>query len=381
MSQPPYQPYPGEPGPESGGGYQPPAAPGSYPAPGQPPYPQQGQPSHPQPGGQYPPPDQGAYPPGGQYPPPSSGAPQYDGSQYGTPQSGAPQYDGSQYGTPQSGAPQYDGSQYGTPQSGAPQSGAPQYDASQYGTPQSGAPQYDASQYGTPQSGAPQYGAPQSGPPQYGTPQYGAPQSGAPQYGAPPAKKKSSALKIVLIVVGVVALLCIAGGVVAFLAAKDKVEDVVDAAKISVVEPQTLGGREKASDPTLQSSVSGLDSEMSKLPGSTGSVGAIYGDIQKQDLVMVAAASSISGSAQSRFDQFTSGLGQGGIAVKSMTDTDPGPLGGLAKCGDSNTAGVPMAVCVWSDNGSVGMIAMMFKKKADLEKEFISMRGEIEKKA
>jgi hypothetical protein len=186
----------------------------------------------------------------------------------------------------------------------------------------------------------------------------------------------------VLIVVGVVALLCVAGGVVAFVAAKDKVEQVVDAAKITVVEPATLGGRPKATDPTLQSSVSGLDGAMSNVPGATGSVGAIYGDLQNQDIVMVAAASSINGSAQDRFDQFSTGLsGAGGIKIDNLTDTDPGPLGGIAKCGDTQTGGIPMAVCVWSDNGSVGMLAMMFKEKADLEKEFVTLRGEIEKKS
>ena len=274
MSQPPYQPYPGQPEPEQGGGYQPPAAP-SY----------QGQPSYPgqpQSGGYPPPPgsDQGYQQPGG-FPPPGGGG----------------------------------------------------YDPNQ---------QFQ---------------------------------------GGPPPKKKSSALKIVLIVVGVIAVLCIAGGVGTFFLAKDKVEEVVDAAKISVSEPATLGGREKATDPALQSSVSGLDSEMSKIPGSTGAVGAIYGDATKQDLVMVAATSTISGTAQGRFDEFTEGLGQGGIKVDSWTDTEPGPLGGVAKCGDTDTGGVPMAVCVWSDNGSVGMLAMLFKKKGDLEKEFVSLRGEIEKKS
>jgi hypothetical protein len=296
MSQPPYQPYPGDPGPEGGyqppapGSYQPPAAPGSYPPPV----------SYPPPSS-YPPPDQGAYPPPGQgsYPPGSY----------------------------------------------------------------------------PPPPGSDQGAYPPPGP--------GYPGQGAPQYGMGPApKKKSSALKIVLIVVGVIALLCIAGGVVAFVAAKDKVEQVVDATKITVVEPETLGGRPKADDPTLQSSVAGLDGIMSNIPGATGSVGGIYGDPQEQDVVMVAAASSINGSAQDRFDEFSTGLGgSGGIKIDNLTDTEPGPLGGIAKCGDTNTSGVPMAVCVWSDNGSVGMLAMMFKEKADLEKEFVALRGEVEKKS
>ena len=307
MSQPPYQPYPGEPGPE--GGYQPPAAPGSYPPPG----------SQPQPGS-YAPPGQGSYPPpGGQgfYPPPAQ-----DQGYHPAPEAGQGAY----------------------PPPGAGQGGYP---------------------------------PPGAGPGGY-------PPPGTPQYGMGPApKKKSSALKIVLIVAGVVALLCVAGVAITFVAAKDKVEQVVDATKITVVEPETLGGRPKATAAELQGGINSLDGVMSNLPGATGSVGGIYGDLQKQDLVMVAAASSINGSAQDRYDEITKGLnsGPGGIKIDNFTDTDPGPLGGIAKCGDTTTSGIPMAICVWSDNGSAGMFLMMFKQKPDLEKEFVAMRGEIEQKS
>jgi hypothetical protein len=294
MSQPPYQPNPGEPGPE--GGYQPPAAPGSYPPP-------PGQGSYPPPGqGSYPPPSQGSYPPPGQgsYPPPGQGSFPPPGPDQGSYPPGSYQQPGA----------------------------------------------YPA-----------------------------------PGFGGPAPKKKSSALKIVLIVVGVVALLCVAGGVVTFFAAKDKVNEVIDATKITVVEPETLGGRPKATDPALQSSVTSLDGVMSNVPGATGSVGGIYGDVKEQDLVMVVAASSINGSAQERYDEFSSGLTGGGVKIENLADTEPGPLGGIAKCGDTKTGGVPMAVCLWSDNGSVGMLAMLFKQKADLEKEFVTLRGEVEKKS
>jgi hypothetical protein len=199
-------------------------------------------------------------------------------------------------------------------------------------------------------------------------------------YGAPP-KKKGGALKIILIVFGVVVLLCVAGIAVAVYKGKNKVEDVVAASKISVVEPATLGGRKKVSDPSLQGSVQSLDTEMKNIQGTTSSVGAIYGDLAKQDVVMVAAASTLTGTAQSRFDEFTTGLNTGGFSTSALKDTAPGPLGGIAKCGDSSAAGVPTAVCVWSDQGSVGMVAMLFKKTADLEKQFVSLRGQIEKKA
>jgi hypothetical protein len=271
----------------------------------------------------------------------------------------------------------------------------PPYGQPAYGEPGYGQPGYGQPGYGQPSYGQPSpYGQPSYGPPSYGQqpeygqqPDYGQPpgfpgqQPGMPPpYGAPP-RKKSSALKIILIVVGVIAVLCIGGGVVAFFAAKDKVSDVVDASRTRVVEPATLGGRPKVTDPTVSGSVSGLDSELAKVPGATGSVGALYGDPQKQDLVMVAAASSITGSAQSKYDDFTSGMSASGFPASNLKDTEPGPLGGIAKCGDGETAGVPMAVCVWSDNGSVGMLAMLFKKSANLEKEFVAMRGQIERKS
>jgi hypothetical protein len=321
MSQPPSSPYPQEPySGQPGSG-----APRGYPPPGVPQQPTYGSP-----------------------PPQTYGSPQPQ--TYGSPQ---PQT----YGSPQ---PQT----YGSPQ---PQT---------YGSPEPqtyGSPQPQA--YGTPQQ--PGYDVPGSYPP----PDAFSPAGGVnPQFWPPPVKKKSSALKIALIVVAVIAVLCVGGIGIAFVAAKDKVADVVDATKISVVTPETLGGREKVTDPTLTSSVSSLDSELGKVPGATGSVGAIYGDVAEQDLVMVAAAATISGSAQSRFDQFTQGMSSGGLDVKNLTDTPPGPLGGVARCGDSKTGGVPMAICVWSDNGCIGMIAMMFKQKAALEKEFVAMRGQIEQK-
>jgi len=234
-----------------------------------------------------------------------------------------------------------------------------------------------------PPGGAPQYNTgPQYNPAanNAGT-AYGAPPpAGPPQFNAPP-KKKNKALRIVLIVVAVIAVLCVGGIGVAFFAAKDKVAQVVDATKITVVEPETLGGRAKVTDPNLQASVSELDNELSKAPGATGSVGAAYGDLKKQDVVMVVAASSISGSAESRFKEFTTGMSQGGTKVNNFTDVDPGPLGGIAKCGDTKESGVPMAICVWSDNGSIGMFAMLFKEKADLQKEFVAMRGQVEQKS
>ncbi|GLY94837.1 hypothetical protein [Actinoplanes sp. NBRC 103695] len=220
-------------------------------------------------------------------------------------------------------------------------------------------------------------------PPQDGAPSYQSPVQGggAPGYGGEPPKKKSSALKIVLIVVAVIAVLCAAGIGATYFFAKDKVEEIADGAKITVAAPATLGGRTKITDPAIAAAAKEMDTELGKVAGATSSVGAMYGDVTKQDILMVAAASTVSGSAQSRFDEFTSGMASGGMKADNLTDVDPGPLGGIAKCGDTKQDDVPMGICVWSDNGSTGMFAMLFKTKADLEKEFVTLRGEVEKKA
>ncbi|MEV6492096.1 hypothetical protein AB0M20_26275 [Actinoplanes sp. NPDC051633] len=333
MSQPPYSPYPQDPQSGQPQGY-PPQQPGyQSPAPSS--------------GGGYAPPPPPAPSSGGGYPPQSN-----------DPFGGQPQYGQSQ---PQT---------YGQPQYGQEQ---PQT----YGRPQYG--QEQPQQYGQPQYGQepPQYG---QQPPQYGQqpPQFGG--QPAPPFGAPPPKKKSSAGKIILIIAAVVLVLCGGGAAVAFFVAKDKVGDVVDAAKITVSEPVTLGGRDKVTDPTLTASVDQLDGEISKVPGATGSVAAAYGDVLKQDLVMVVAASSLTGSAESRFDEFTKGMSSSGMSASDMTDVDPGPLGGIAKCGETTASGVKTAICVWSDNGSIGMFAMLFKGKAELQKEFVTLRGEVEHK-
>jgi len=255
-----------------------------------------------------------------------------------------------------------------------------------YGQPTSGGA------YGQPTSGG-AYGQPTSGgaypppaDPTYPPPPGGAyppPGGGAfpPPGGGEPPKKKGGALKVVLIVVAVVAVLCAAGIGATFFFAKDKVEEIADGAKITVAAPATLGGREKITDPSIAAAAEEMDKELGNVAGATSSVGAMYGDVAKQDIVMVAAASTVSGSAQSRFDEFTKGMESGGMKSANLTDTDPGPLGGIAKCGDTKQDSVDMAICVWSDNGSTGMFAMLFKNKADLEKEFVTLRGEVEKKA
>ncbi|MDM4718097.1 hypothetical protein QTQ03_00245 [Micromonospora sp. WMMA1363] len=210
-----------------------------------------------------------------------------------------------------------------------------------------------------------------------------APAEPGPPFGVvPPAPKRRSAGKILLIVLAVVSVLCAGGAAVVFFTVGDEVKEAVDATRVRVVEPETLAGRPKVTDPSLQDISRQLEAELNKtLPNATSTVGAFYGDPAKQDLVMVAAASGLNPDPAKTIDETITGTRQSDVAIGEMSAVDPGPLGGEAKCGDAKAADVPIGVCIWSDKGSLGMIMIYFKTGADVQRELVTMRDQIEKKS
>ncbi|MEU1686330.1 hypothetical protein [Micromonospora sp. NPDC005707] len=254
----------------------------------------------------------------------------------------------------------------------------------QYGGGYPPAPQQQPQYGGYPESGQPgqQYGGGYPEPGQPGQQYGGYPETGQPGYGAPaplPPKKKSSAGKILLIVLAVVLVLCVGGGVALWFGLKDEVGDVVTATKTRLVEPTTLAGRSKVSEPQLQSVASQMKSEIAKdVPNATSTVGAFYGNPAKKDLVMIAGASGVIADPKKEMADATKGI-TAELGAKEFKTVDAGPLGGDAKCGDGKIEDVPVAVCVWADKGSLGMVVVYFKSAAEIQPEFVTMRGEIEK--
>lgn len=239
---------------------------------------------------------------------------------------------------------------------------------SQPGTPYPNQPQQPYGEQPVPQQG----GYPPAGQP------YGDPAS-APLPPTPP--KKSKAGKIVLIVLAVVLVLCCGGGAIAWFAVKDEVKDAVEATNTRVTAPATLAGRPKITEPQLQAAVDSMMAEMkSTVQNETSTAGGFYGDMTKQDLVMIAAASGLVADPKKELDDAVSSAGTQ-LAVSNVATVDPGPLGGEARCGDGKTQGMKLGVCVWADKGSVGMIVMYFKTAEQVKAEFVTMRGQIEQRS
>ncbi len=295
------------------------------------------------------------------------------------------------------------------PYPGQPASGQPYPGQAPAGQPYPGqsypGQSYPGQPYpGQPYSGQPNPDVPSSVPPQpgYPPPAYGAP----PAYPVPePPKRKSKALPIALVAIAVVLVLCVGGGTAAFLLVRNTTEDVADAIEsaapvptvtteaaptteptpteeartITVVEPKKLGGRAKLTDEQFAGIAEQLESELSEAPGATNSVGALYGTVGKRDIVVIAGVAAPVRNPTQELNGTFFGAGVGGLDVTGITEVDPGPLGGEAKCGKADASGVNMALCAWADEGSVGWIIWYFKSVRQAKGEFAELRGQIEK--
>ncbi|WP_153040385.1 hypothetical protein [Actinoplanes sp. TFC3] len=322
--------------------------------------------------------------------------PPYPGEPYNQPGPGQP------YGAP----PPSSGGPYGAP----PPSGQP------YGAqpPSSGGPYGAPGPYGTPggYQGQPNPDVPSSVPPGYPPqPEY-AQQGAYGQPGAPfqqqPPKKKSKVLPIVLISLAVLLVLCVGGGTAIYLVGKNTVDDVADAiasaaptgpvttpdggttttepaednsSKITVVEPKTLGGRPKLTDPQFAGAAEELEQGLKQVPDATDTVGALYGTPSKQDIVIVAAAAAKVSDPEKELDNTFLGAGIGGLKLTGITEASPGDLGGAAKCGKSEAGGADLIMCGWADEGSIGWVIWYFKSMSSAKAEFPKLRAQLEKKS
>ncbi|MEU4772007.1 hypothetical protein [Micromonospora sp. NPDC023644] len=402
MSQPPVDPWSGQPEHDTHYDFHPPRQDG-YPAPpaagwGSPPGGQQPPPGGQQPDGGWPGPQ-----PTQPYPGPTSAQP-YPGptsaQPYPGPTSAQP------YPGPTSAQP------YPGPTSAQPHPGPTS--AQPYPGPTSAQPHpgpTSAQPYPGPTSAQPHPTQPYGGYP--ATPQGGFPTSPYAGYPPSPGAGRPARPHQLVLSLGLVGLLvlCLGGGGIAYLAydgdqgtdprptptasptaapssATPSAAPSSEAApsaepsapQIRVVTPETLAGRAKSTEPTLRKAADDMVRELrASVNGETGVAGAFYGSADERNMVMVIAASTFVLNPEGELDDAIKGISKE-LAVTKMTTIAPGPQGGLAKCGDGKSAGVPLGVCAWADHGSVGMIVMFFSSAAASAAEFVAIRGQIEQK-
>jgi len=276
------------------------------------------------------------YPYGGQQPPygeqpPGSSQPSYSGGQ--PPHEGTPQSPAYGPGTPQP--------PYGPPQQ--PAYGPPPQPA--YGQPSYGAPPQP---YGAP---PPAYGTP---PPPYGAPPppYGAPGSAPPGMFPPPPKKRSIG-RILGIVGGALAVLLVlcCGGAYVFGG-----RDVINERNASLSTPDTVAGLRKSTNPAVQPVIDELTKELKERAGLDDTIAALYEDPNdREKLVMLVGGTKFLFRPDSELDSAFKGFNDEGGSVRDVVEVDPGEMGGKARCGVAEQAGISLSLCAWADHGSLVM--------------------------
>ncbi|MFG1827342.1 hypothetical protein ACGFIJ_33125 [Microbispora bryophytorum] len=194
----------------------------------------------------------------------------------------------------------------------------------------------------------------------------------------PPAKRRNVGKITIVILAGLVA----AGSAVIYYSSKEgaeKPDNSKSTIQTHVVEPKTLGGRAKQVSANLRRATDQGLAKLKKLvPQATGTVVAFYGDPRDKDMVLTFGVSAPVPDPDATIDRF---VGAMGTKVSHLNQVQPGPLGGVAKCGDAKLAeNVPIGVCAWADSNTRGMIAMYFKSGDQAATEFVKIRGEIERR-
>ncbi|MEV4478546.1 hypothetical protein [Micromonospora coxensis] len=234
--------------------------------------------------------------------------------------------------------------------------------------------------------------------------------AGAPAYGPPPApppQRSRMGLILSLTLVGLL-VLCFGGGGLAYVALSgddkkptptpspsvvptasdepeptpsESEEEVEPAPEIRLVTPRTLNGRAKNTEPQLRRIADEMVRDMKNdVTNETSAVGAFYGSAAKRNMVMISGVSGPVLLPEKELDDAIKSLSTS-LSVRKVASINPGPLGGVAKCGDGKSSGIALGVCVWADEGSVGMIVMFFSSASKAKAEFATIRGQVEKRS
>ncbi|MEV6601134.1 hypothetical protein AB0M36_30420 [Actinoplanes sp. NPDC051346] len=226
-------------------------------------------------------------------------------------------------------------------------------------------------------------------PPAHGQPVYGQPVYGQPfpiPVAAPPPRRLNTTLIVVVSVVLTV-ITCLAVSVVFSLIREgDDTDDAlpekvtsptVIAARVSITEPATLGGLPKLRNENTDKVNETMTRALGGFENATNMFSAIYGSADPgKDLVLAAAVQmTVSDPEQEIITAFEK---LPPSPVTNLLSADTGTLGGVAKCGTTTLSDIRSALCIWVDEGSLGMITWRQRSAFTVVEKFPELRAEIE---
>lgn len=240
---------------------------------------------------------------------------------------------------------------YGTPPAYGPPSDYPPQPS--YGAPPPyGQPSYDQPGYGA----QPAYGQPEHVRASVPPPSQGG--YGGDPYPAAPQSRRRWGLPSVLALVVALLLGCGIGG---YLAARPYFAEYP--ATLSM--PDTLVGHQRSDNPQLKQAAAQAIADLRKEVDLQDAVAEFYQDPKDSaHIISLIGGTDFFGSPSSELDGAFRGASSGEVTINNVKDVDAGPLGGVARCGETTVRSVPIAVCAWADHGSLVM-GMFFKRTPD----------------
>ena len=187
-----------------------------------------------------------------------------------------------------------------------------------------------------------------------------------------PTRRPRRALLIALPLVAVL----LAAGMAVFL---KFVLPVIQEGDATISTPDTVAGLTKVTRPALQDVADKLKGDLeASMSDVSGSVVSFYED--PADPAKIVLLYGVTGpvtsperSLNATLDQLTGG---GGIYVE-MHPVDPGPLGGVAKCGAGDSSSGAVSVCGWSDHGSIAVVIFFNRDVESSTELFGRIHGEV----
>jgi hypothetical protein len=170
-------------------------------------------------------------------------------------------------------------------------------------------------------------------------------------YQPAPMPKRHTRLKVGLAVAAVLVLL---GGLLGYLYARPYLVEF----PATLTTPDSVAGMPRLTDDRSLSIGDEMTAYIRDQTHVDSSMAALYAPdgVPDQAVLVYAGTHFVSNPGGAVNDVFTGFSRSSGLTVTNMASTGPGAMGGTAKCGQTRTADVPIALCVWGDHGSVGVV-------------------------
>jgi hypothetical protein len=144
-----------------------------------------------------------------------------------------------------------------------------------------------------------------------------------------------------------------------------------------VAMPGTVGGLHKSDNPAYAGLTDQLSTQMEGLIPSTAHVGVGMYDDPKSTLgiaMVMRMDLDVVGNAAGAVDGAFGGMKKMGKVSGLHSIKAPSPLTGPGKCGNVESQGIQMAVCVAADGHTVSMTMFMERSAKDVEGQFNKIR-------